>query len=153
LTQTKQKELWTCPKCGHKFVTKNIWHSCGNHDFDHHFKGKEPLVYEIFLKYRAMVESLGQVACYSQKTRIVFQDRMRFGGCQTRKNYLQCALLLTKEYPDNDKIIKIEKFGNKSYGHYFKIEQLSDLDSDFMKLIEEAYQVGQQKYIKNKNGA
>jgi hypothetical protein len=20
--------LWKCPKCGHRFVTKNLWHSC-----------------------------------------------------------------------------------------------------------------------------
>lgn len=21
--------LWTCPKCGAKLVTRNMWHSCG----------------------------------------------------------------------------------------------------------------------------
>jgi len=148
----KKKELWTCPKCGHKFVTENIWHSCGKYDFDHLFTGKDPLVYEMFLKYKKMVESCGQVTCYPQKTRIVFQERMRFAGCQTRKNYLLCAMLLTKECPDNDKLIKIEKFGDKSYGHHFKMEQLDDLDKNFMELIKEAYQVGQQKFIKTKNG-
>jgi len=23
------KPLWTCPKCGAKLITRNLWHSCG----------------------------------------------------------------------------------------------------------------------------
>ena len=28
LPDTRVKALWRCPKCGHRFVTKNLWHSC-----------------------------------------------------------------------------------------------------------------------------
>jgi hypothetical protein len=65
---TKAKGLWTCPECGHKFVTDDVWHSCGNFDFDHHFEGKESIVREMFLKFRRMAESCGAVTCYPQKT-------------------------------------------------------------------------------------
>ena len=30
----KQNPLWTCIKCGNKFVTKNMWHSCGKYNLD-----------------------------------------------------------------------------------------------------------------------
>ncbi len=36
----KKKPLWTCPRCGHQFVTPNMWHSCSRHALDDHFKGK-----------------------------------------------------------------------------------------------------------------
>ena len=26
--RTSRRPLWVCPKCGHRFVTKNLWHSC-----------------------------------------------------------------------------------------------------------------------------
>lgn len=25
----REGPLWTCPMCGAKFLTKNMWHSCG----------------------------------------------------------------------------------------------------------------------------
>jgi len=27
--QAESRELWTCPKCEAKLLTKNLWHSCG----------------------------------------------------------------------------------------------------------------------------
>ena len=38
----KKKPLWTCPKCRHKFVTRNMWHSCGRFRVTDHFKGNAP---------------------------------------------------------------------------------------------------------------
>ena len=29
MNTNRNQPLWTCPKCGAKFVTKNLWHSCG----------------------------------------------------------------------------------------------------------------------------
>lgn len=146
-----EDDLWTCPECGHQFVTRNSWHSCANYEFDRHFEGKDPIVLDMFHKFKEMVERCGPVTCYPQKTRIVFQGRMRFGSCQTRKKYLLCTLLLPKEYPDHVKLQKIEYYGETSYGHSFKMEHPEDLDNAFMELIKIAYQVGQQKFIKGKN--
>lgn len=27
-------ELWQCPRCGERFVTPNMWHSCGKFTLD-----------------------------------------------------------------------------------------------------------------------
>lgn len=92
-----------------------------------------------------MVESCGPVTCYPQKTRIVFQERIRFGTCQTRKNFLRCGLLLSQKYPEDKNLLKIETYSDSCHGHYFKMQHPDDFDEDFMALIKEAYQVGQQK--------
>ena len=47
-------ELWTCPKCGRKFVGRNMWHACGDYSV------------ERFLA--------------PAKTRIAFMARVRFAG-------------------------------------------------------------------------
>jgi hypothetical protein len=38
MARTK-KPLWTCPKCGHRFVTRNMWHSCSDYSLESHFEG------------------------------------------------------------------------------------------------------------------
>jgi hypothetical protein len=40
--------LWTRPRCGHRFVTRNIWHSCTQFELSHHFDGKAARVRELF---------------------------------------------------------------------------------------------------------
>jgi hypothetical protein len=150
MNHAKQNKLWTCPKCGHSFVTKDIWHSCGTFELDEHFKNKDPIVRSLFDKYRTMVESCGEIVCYPQKTRIVFMVRMRFAGCVTRRTYLQCALLLPDRHEYAPRLHKIEKFGENSYGHYFNIRELRELDRDFLKLIRAAYKVGRQARLKSK---
>lgn len=45
-----RRPLWRCPKCGHRFVTKNMWHSCGRYriesfgrlGYGHHFRLRRP---------------------------------------------------------------------------------------------------------------
>jgi hypothetical protein len=73
-----KKPLWTCPKCGHQFVMRNLWHSCSRHSLDDHFKGKDPMLRKIFDRYLALVKKCGPVTAYAQKTRIIFQVRVRF---------------------------------------------------------------------------
>ena len=70
---SQRAELWTCPDCGHRFVTRNIWHSSGNYDLDEHFSGREPIVREIFDRLEEIVRGFGLVTVYVQKTCIVFR--------------------------------------------------------------------------------
>ena len=51
-----------------------------------------------------------------------------------RKDRLTFSLLLPKRFEEAINLDKIEKFGGYSYGHYFKIRKLDDLDIDFMDL-------------------
>ncbi len=37
--EAKVRPLWTCPRCGLKLVTRNLWHSCGQATLDD-WKGK-----------------------------------------------------------------------------------------------------------------
>ena len=37
LVNPAERPLWTCPSCGHQFVTANIWHSCTKHTLDEAF--------------------------------------------------------------------------------------------------------------------
>jgi len=135
-------ELWECPDCGYEFATANIWHSCGKYGFERHFDGKDPIVTVLFETFREMVESCGEVICYPQKTRIVFQSRIRFAHCQTRKSHLAIGLILPDEFPDFEQLSKIEAYGQQSFGHYFRMEIVEDFDERFGDLVRIAFEAG-----------
>jgi hypothetical protein len=75
---SRSRRLWKCPRCGHRFVTRNLWHSCVRVQLADHFRGKAPVVRQVFGAWKALVRACGPVTCYAQKTRIVFQARVRF---------------------------------------------------------------------------
>jgi len=33
------RPLWTCPTCGERFISANLWHSCGRRTYDRLFAG------------------------------------------------------------------------------------------------------------------
>ena len=70
--------LWTCPRCGHQFVTANLWHSCGQFELNDHFKDKNPELRAVFDRLVELISANGPVTVYAQKTRIVCMVRVRF---------------------------------------------------------------------------
>jgi hypothetical protein len=130
--------LWKCPRCGHRFVTHNLWHSCRRVPLAEHFRGKEPVVRELFTQFRALVRGVGPATCYAQKTRIVFQARVRFAGAVTRKRSLEVSLWLRRRV-EHRSLVRIESFGRLGSGHTFRLERAADLDAGLAALVREAY--------------
>ena len=143
--------LWRCPKCGERFITKNMWHSCGKYTLEALFARSEPQVFRIFNKFAEMVRSCGPVTMIPQNTRVVFQVRVRFGGCYPRKSHLQCSLALPR-VDDDPRFFKIEKYAPHFIGHSFRVYSEADLDADVQRWMREAYEVGEQKHLKAKSG-
>ena len=92
--RTRLPPLWTCPKCGAKFVSAHMWHSCGRYRLDDLFARSEPHVFKLFQRFRRMVEACGPSTMIPQKTRVVFMVRMRFAGATVRKTGLRVGLIL-----------------------------------------------------------
>src|SRR4030095_8269976 len=106
--------LWTCPKCGAKLVSANMWHSCGRFKLEDLFARSEPHVFKTFQKFRRMVESCGPVTMIPEKTRVVFMVRMRSAGATVRRTNLRVGLLLERKLPADPRIEKIETFGRSA---------------------------------------
>ncbi len=141
--------LWTCPKCGHKFVTRNLWHSCSNYPLDYHFANKEAQVRDLFDRWLNFVETHGgPVVVIPQKTRICFMVRVRFAGAVTRKRWVECSMWLKRrvEWPLFHRIETLLPYG---YFHYFKLSdpaQLpAQLNDELAVLVREAYAIGCQE--------
>lgn len=92
--QASKKPLWTCPRCHHRFVTRNMWHSCARYRLADHFRGKDPSLGKLFRSFQSLVRACGPVTMYAQKTRIVFQTRARFAGVSVKTRWLDGAIWL-----------------------------------------------------------
>ena len=124
-----------------------MWHSCGRYSLEALFAGSEPHVFPLFRKFERMVRACGPVRRIPQKTRIVFQARIRFAGCVPRKSYLLGSFLLSRKLK-HPRFVKIETYYPRLHGHQFKIASSADLDKDVARWLREAYAVGEQKHLK-----
>jgi hypothetical protein len=142
-----KRRLWRCPKCGHRFVTRNLWHSCGRYRLADHFRGKPKALRDAFDRFVALARACGPVTVYAQKTRIVIQGRVRFAGAVVRRSYLDAGLWL-KRRVEHPALHRVESFGRLGYGHHFRLQQPSDIDEPLANLMREAYSIGQQNRLR-----
>ncbi len=130
--------MWKCPRCGHRFVTRNLWHSCVRVRLGDHFTGKASPLRAVFRRLREVVRECGPATCYAQKTRIVLQARVRFAGVVVRRQWLELGLWLHRR-ATHPALVRVESFGLLGYGHYFKLRSAADLDAALAALVAEAY--------------
>lgn len=147
---SKLRPLWQCPKCGERFVTRNMWHSCGRYSLESLFAGCEPHVFQIFQKFAKMVRACGPVKIIPQKTRICFQVRVRFVGAIPRKSYLLASFFFRRKH-NHPRFLKIESPYPRAHVHQIRLNSEEELDGDFERWIREAYAVGEQKGLEKRH--
>lgn len=144
--RSRIKPLWTCPDCGHQFVTRNIWHSCVNYPLEKHFEGSCPQVIALYHQYLDLVQKFGPVTVEPKKSGISFLVRVRFGGAVLRKKWLEARLWL-KHPLQHPSLRRIERVGARDYIHYFRIESVSAMDEGFIGFLRESYAIGIQEHL------
>ena len=139
-----RKPLWRCPKCGHRFVARNLSHSCGRHRLGDHFRGRDPELRALFRSLVALARRHGPVTVYAQKTRIVMMVRVRFAGAVVRSSYLVVGLWL-KRRVEHPRLRRVEFIPPGEFVHYFRLADRAELDEAFGALVREAYAIGRQE--------
>jgi hypothetical protein len=139
-----KRRLWKCPRCGHRFVTRNLWHSCVRVSVAAHFRGKPLARKQTWDRWLALARACGPVTAYAQKSRLVIQARVRFAGAVVRTTYLDAGLWLRRR-ADHPRLRRVEDFGPLGYGHHFRLEHPTEIDAPLQGLMREAYRVGTQE--------
>ena len=142
----KRPPLWKCPKCRRCFANRNQSHSCGHLGQVDHFRGKPPLIREIFDAFVAMAERCGPVMVLSEKTRIAFQVRMSFAALMPKRSWVDGHLVLAERRPSSH-FRRIETFSRRNHLHAFRLERVEQLDREFQDLMRMAYAVGAQQHL------
>jgi hypothetical protein len=136
-----ERPLWTCPNCGHRFITANLWHSCSQYTLDERFAGSTPEARAAFDRFVELVERCGPVTVIAQKTRIVLMDRVRFAGAVVLRDRVRLNFALTRQL-DAPWVERIEVYmGGRWNAHRFVARGPSDVDAipDLPALLCESY--------------
>jgi hypothetical protein len=142
----RERPLWTCPKCGKLFVTKNTYHSCTVVTLDEHFRDR-PNAWRCFQAMRQVVEEKGPVTLVLNKGGVGFMTRVRFAGAQVRKDYLRAGVWLKRKI-SSPRFVKTEQWGPRDFGYFFPIRDPADIDDEVRALLHEARAVGDQEHLR-----
>lgn len=141
----EKKPLWTCPQCGAKLVTRNMWHSCGMFTIDALFEKCEPSVRTTFDALQRHVKAIAKdVLVVAQKTRAVFQLRTRFISVYPRKDHVLAGFIFTERVRD-ERFTKIEGPITGAFIHYARLKAPSDVDAIVDAWIKASLPYGRQE--------
>jgi hypothetical protein len=144
-TPRRRRGLWECPLCRRTFANPNQTHTCAPlGGFDAHFEGVDPGVRRSF---DIIVEALGPLTTLSEKTRIALHVRMSFAAFQPRKHWLNGHLVLAR-IAEHPLIRRVQVFSPRNVLHEFRVDQPEQIDSGFLDLCREAYEVGEQRHLR-----
>jgi hypothetical protein len=140
------KPLWVCPKCGHRFVTKNMNHSCARHDLDDVFGDKPSEIRELFDRFRRIVDERGPTTMIAYRDRVGFMVKVRFAGCTPKRDHLELDFWFT-ERDENPRFSKVETISPNAHVHRTKIRVPAELDATVRAWIDRAYRVGRREHL------
>jgi hypothetical protein len=144
------KRLWKCPRCGRRFANLNQTHTCARlQTLDHHFRGKPPEMKRLFHAFRRAVATFGRVKVLPEKSRIAFQVRMSFAQITPRRQWLDGHFVLDRRVPGRH-VRRIETFSTRNHVHYFRLMNETQIDTEFLALAREAYDVGAQRHLERR---
>jgi hypothetical protein len=152
--RTGGSPLWTCPRCGHRFVTRNLWHSCSRFSLDEAFARSSSDARAGFDRFVELMERCGPVVVIAQKSRIVLMARVRFAGGQVRRDHVLANIALTRRV-DHPRWAKVEEIVPGWFAHRFVIRRPQDLDDpELQALMCEAYRDhGEQRAMSRRRSA
>jgi Domain of unknown function (DUF5655) len=143
-----QDPLWTCPKCGRRFVGRNMWHACGDFSVEKFLDSKGERARELFDRFESLIASCGPYEVAPAKTRVAFMGRVRFAGVSAISDRGMTIAFGLPRSLRSDRIRKIEQYGSGWYGHYLRITSPDQLDDELLGWLRESYhQLGMQERL------
>jgi hypothetical protein len=140
-------ELWTCPACGQRFVSRNMPHSCQVVGLERFFEGAAVELRELFDVFVAAARESGPVTVNATKSRIALQVRGRFAGIdRPRKGYLLANFVLTRPV-ESARLTRVEFVPPYYYVHRLRLAEPADVDGELKGWLAEAYQFGAQRHL------
>ena len=143
--------MWTCPNCKHKFYNSNQSHSCGHYTVGDFLRGKSEKMIGLFHFFLSEYRKIGVFDIHPVKSRVALLTKMRF--CSINKigsDFINIHLVLTQPYSDTTCFYKVDNLVNRFFVHHFRIHKKSDINTEALKYMELAYEIGNRKHVMDK---
>ncbi len=141
--------LWTCPKCGLKFVSRNLSHSCGRATVADWEDKMGPRAQRLYDRLRRLVGRCGPFEVSPAKTRITFLGRVRFAGI-TRLSEDGMRFNFALPHPlRSPRFRKVAEVVPGWWSHELEVTRPSELDSEVQDWLRLSYRLmGMQERLK-----
>jgi hypothetical protein len=133
-------DVWVCPRCAARLVSRNLWHSCGQFTLEALFTKSEPHVLELARTYVSMLYALGDVQVIPQKTRLVCVARVRFAGLSPRRDGFLATFALHR-WLQSPRIVRTVDYGPRWRAHFILVRGEADLDAELASWLQESHDV------------
>jgi hypothetical protein len=135
---SRPPEVWICPRCGARLVSRNLWHSCGRFTLEDLFANADQQTLRLARRYVATLHTLGDVQVIPQKTRLVCVARVRFAGLEPRRHGFLVNFALHR-WLDSPRIVKTVDYGPRWRMHYVRVGSEADLDDELTGWLRESH--------------
>lgn len=134
--------LWTCPRCGARFETRNRLHSCGPWTVDMFLKGKGPKAHAFFNRFMEMAERCGPVTVSPLKTRVTIMVRIRFAAIQRVSEESVTVSFWLKRKIESTRFQRVDFLPPNKWLYTLRINSLDELDDEIQEWLYESYKFG-----------
>ena len=145
MNASQNKPLWTCPKCGAKFVTKNMWHSCGRWTVEKSLEGKGAKAKQFFNAFLELARKCGPYELAPAKTGVALMVRVRFAGVKAVSDRGMTSTFWLKQKISSPRFARVDLIPPDNWIYTFRVTSLEQLDDEVLGWLCLARQVGEQK--------
>jgi Domain of unknown function (DUF5655) len=139
--------LWTCPKCGRRFVGRNMSHACGDYSVEAFLAGKGERARELFNVFEGLVAACGPYEVAPAKTRVAFMGRVPFASANSLSDRGMNIHFGLPRRLRSRRIRKEEELGSW-FVHHLRITSVDELDDELLAWLRESYhQMGMQERL------
>ena len=150
-TPAARRPLWTCPKCGAKFVTRNMWHSCGLAAMADWDARMSPHAKTLFHRFREMIAACGPYHLAPAKTRIAILARVRFAGITAVSDTSITISFVLPKPIRSARFATIKEVAPGWWAHRIRVMETKQLDSQVQAWIRTSYRLfGMQERLAEK---
>ena len=133
--------MWTCPKCGAKFVNRNQWHSCGRATVEDWLERLGPSGKALYWRFEALVRACGDFDVAPAKTRIAFLGEVRFAGVTKLSDEEMVCTLALPHALDSPRFARVEEVVPGWFVHTLVVTAPDELDGEVQGWIRESYRL------------
>ena len=139
--QSEARSLWTCPRCGVKLVTKNLWHSCGRATLDEWKRKMGPRALVLYERFGQLIGRCGRYHVSPAKTRITFLGRVRFAGItRLSEDGMRCNFALPYALR-SPRFAKVSEVVPGWWSHELRISDPRELDGEVLGWLRRSYRL------------
>jgi hypothetical protein len=149
--EPKTRALWTCPKCGLKLVTRNLWHSCGRATLDDWKRRMGPRARAFYERFEQLIARCGSYHVSPAKTRITFLGRVRFAGItRLSEKGMTCGFAMPFALR-SPRFAKVTEVAPGWWSHELRLSDPGELDGEIQGWLRRSYRLmGMQERLKTR---